>query len=379
MHRNSAFTICQLFLCVFLPVHSALGQTPEDPPSEQEKLTAYASQLNHAQFVRRERASRELKKAGQAAIPVLIKVIGSGNLETTKRAMRILGHFALEQSPDDDQGAWQILLSLSENTVGSRSSAARAQIKLIREQRNSTATKMLKKAGAQVGFDQFSIGSVLIDEVSLVRIKGDWSKKKDTLKWLRWLKDVDHAIIEGDALTSEVLGEVASIPNLTTLALQDGPLNAKTLSALSNISLDTLEIRYVSLKEEETVAQLEKLPIRFAINLMGTGMSSERFQSMQARLLGLALTLRQGGFLGVKCQQSPCSINEVVPGSAAEKAGLEPNDIIIQIAESKVEAFPDLKAEIDMHLPGDTVDLIYERRGETIKTKLTLGRQIDSD
>ena len=50
-------------------------------------------------------------------------------------------------------------------------------------------------------------------------------------------------------------------------------------------------------------------------------------------------------------------VNEVSSGSPAEKAGLQPGDIVLSIDGSRVRSFTDLIDRVNAHVPGDKVTL----------------------
>ncbi len=62
----------------------------------------------------------------------------------------------------------------------------------------------------------------------------------------------------------------------------------------------------------------------------------------------------------------------VIPGSPANKAGLEENDIILEINDQKIDEKHDLARQIVKYKPGDKVELKILHKGEekTIKVKL---------
>jgi len=109
---------------------------------------------------------------------------------------------------------------------------------------------------------------------------------------------------------------------------------------------------------------------------MGTGLPIEGAQQLRQSLPGVNLVYKQGGFLGVVCNSfSPrCQIDALKPGGAAANAGLQPGDVITQIDDATIASFDDLQLQIGGHLPGDEVEITYDRFGEIGKVKLTLGR-----
>ena len=61
-------------------------------------------------------------------------------------------------------------------------------------------------------------------------------------------------------------------------------------------------------------------------------------------------------------------INEVLKGSAAEKAGLQKNDVIIAIDGQKVTDASSVQAKVSSYHPGDSADITYIRDGKTQHT-----------
>lgn len=66
-------------------------------------------------------------------------------------------------------------------------------------------------------------------------------------------------------------------------------------------------------------------------------------------------------------------INEVQPDSAADKAGLLPGDIIIELDGSKIDSFSELRAKVASMGAGAEIDLKVVRQGERLEFPVTLG------
>jgi hypothetical protein len=377
--------------CAVISIGSlCCGQAPTEPDNVEQPprqrvsprdrpLEYWVDQLSANQYLRREVATRRLAEAGTDAVPILLESIKSGDLEATERALQVLGKIALEQSPSDETGAWQVLNEMADTGTGSRRARAKSAISEIWGVRDSQAREALARAGVFVGIDDFAIGP-LTSQVVLVRIDDRFNGKIETLAWLRWLRDIENVSIAGKSIQTEVLEQVVKMPDLDTVALVDGMIDIATLQPLRSMKrLNSLEIRYVLLKPE-VVDAIAKLPIRESLNLMGTGVSLQRVALMRNYLPGLAITHRQGGFLGVTCNTfgvNECRIRTVIDGSAAEQAGLQADDVIIGIDDAKVERFSDLQAEINQHLPGDELAIKFLRHGTQREVKLSLGKYRD--
>jgi hypothetical protein len=62
----------------------------------------------------------------------------------------------------------------------------------------------------------------------------------------------------------------------------------------------------------------------------------------------------------------------VLPGSAAERAGLRDGDVLVRVGAVTVDSFDALRAAIRARQPGDTVRLVYLRDGRDHETTATL-------
>lgn len=97
------------------------------------------------------------------------------------------------------------------------------------------------------------------------------------------------------------------------------------------------------------------------------------------------------GFLGVNLQPMDADIakafglskpegaliSEVLPGSAADQAGLKQGDIILEYNNKPVKSPEGLKTEISLKSPGSTIQLKIKRNQETKKISVKLGSNSD--
>ena len=364
------------------------GETPsgvpvddrgDDAARENERPVEYwVGQLNSDHFLRREKATRRLVEAGAKAVPALVAVLDSGELEVTERAVRVLRRIAADQPPGQTGGAWGALQKIAESAVGTRASRAALAVEEIRRQRDEQARRQLAAAGVFLGPADFVVRA-RSRLVEIVEIDGAWQRDVEKLDWLRWVDGIQFARIKGEAVQPEVLRQVIRMPDLHTISLVDGRMDPGALQALMMMDrIRTLELRYTTV-EEDLVDRLADLPVRGSLSLMGTGVPAEAVEQMRQEQPGLHIEHKQGGFLGVTCTDgfAVCQINSVLQGSAAERAGLQAGDVIVGIDEVDVKQFDDLQNAINQHLPGDEVEVKYTRAGRTRTATVQLGRLKD--
>lgn len=79
----------------------------------------------------------------------------------------------------------------------------------------------------------------------------------------------------------------------------------------------------------------------------------------------LKLSVKNGAYVS---DQS----GSVVSGSPADKAGLQPKDIIVKVNGTAIDAQHPLSSQLSQYVPGDTVTLTVLRDGKTIDLRATL-------
>lgn len=91
-------------------------------------------------------------------------------------------------------------------------------------------------------------------------------------------------------------------------------------------------------------------------------------------LLGIKggeLTADLAKAFNIEAQQG-AFVSEVIPGSAAEKAGLKAGDVIVAMNGQKVASFAEIRAKIATTGAGKEIELTYLRDGKSENVKVTL-------
>jgi len=373
-HQNR-FVFALAVVVMHTLAETSIAQDSPTPPAESKTLQYWVEQLDSDQFLQRQTASQRLLAFGDEAVQPLATVATQGQLELTERAIAVLQSLAVKQAPDDESGAYGALTTLANLGGGSASLRAKSSMEVIRRERELQAIERLVNSGVKMGFREFVIDSRSLNE-NLVWIDSNWNGDLEALRWLKWITGVAYCVIEGTAVNHDVVEQLVRMPDLRTVVIRDAKLDTDIFVPLEKLTrIDELEFRYVVLTASDA-EKLAKLPIRVQLALMGTNLPLESVKMLREAMPGLNIVYKQGGFLGVKCNNfSPvCQIDSVVDGGAAQRAGLEAGDVIEKIDGVKIARFEDLQMQIGSHLPEDEIEIEYDRRGEKAKVKLKLMR-----
>lgn len=92
----------------------------------------------------------------------------------------------------------------------------------------------------------------------------------------------------------------------------------------------------------------------------------------------LAAAPRQDAYLGVIFDASDRpTVAEVVPGSPAERAGLQPGDVLLAIDGTTMPNVPAFAEAIRKYSAGDRIKLAVRRNGQLTEIPVTLGKRFD--
>ena len=82
-----------------------------------------------------------------------------------------------------------------------------------------------------------------------------------------------------------------------------------------------------------------------------------------------------GAMLGVQLDGNAPSVMDVLPGTAAEQANIQPGDVITMLEDTPIDTTLQLQREVAARKPGDKVKIEVERNGKTLAIDVTLGGQ----
>jgi hypothetical protein len=283
-----------------------------------EQVAQWIRDLDADQYAVREAAQKQLAAVGTPALESVAQVAAVGSLESATRAVNVLMEWADSRDNKLNLAALERVAALT--TRPAESAIATERLATVRE---AAAIEAIKELGGRFDVDR-AFGMLAGRSNALQVIIGP--------QWKGGVEGLKH---------------IAAVRNATTLSLHSAPLG------------------------DDALPELLKLNQLGRMELYGTNISPDEVdKQLKAALPHVSFDVRSGARLGIR----GLNIEEVVPDSPAEKAGLVPNDRITEFAGKTIEDFEQLTREIARCKPGDTVAIKVLRGGETIDKTVTFDR-----
>jgi serine protease Do len=183
-----------------------------------------------------------------------------------------------------------------------------------------------------------------------------------------------------------VLTKNSELKGRTTCQLADGrELEARTVGVQEAFDLALLKIDAKGLKPVEW-ADSKDAPVGYWVASAGTGpdpigvgIVSVGVRKGNPKEAVPQRDLSRSGYLGVALlpaeESEGAKIDRVEENSAAAKAGLEKNDVVLAVGGKPVKDVDEFIAVVGDHKPGDVITLTIRRGDEEKEVKATLGRR----
>ncbi|HEX9013389.1 MAG TPA: trypsin-like peptidase domain-containing protein, partial [Anaerolineaceae bacterium] len=166
-------------------------------------------------------------------------------------------------------------------------------------------------------------------------------------------------------------------PLLYDLIQTDAPINpGNSGGALVNLAGQVIGINTLVAGQAEPGVQAQGIGFAISVTtarpvadqLVAKGHVDHPYVGINYQPLNPAIAAQ----LGIS-QTQGVILAQIVPGSPAEKAGMQPNDVITAVDGKKLVNDSDLGLFLNSHRPGDKVSFTVERSGQTLNVQVTLG------
>ena len=352
----------------------AAAERPPEPPPDRavpalKTLRSWVNSLDADRFEVRESVTGKLIAAGRPAIRPLLSSLEDTSLEASTRAILVLRE--LSMSPDLDT-ALEAETALKRIAESFQASAGRARntLRLLAEARQGRAITALRQLGARVHLDDAQYGPLGIEF-------GDrWHGKIKDLQHLRWVTNVTTVNLAGRGFGNRFLEALSRLDNLERLVIQNTVITDGGIEHVRKLSgLRWIFVFHTPITDS-AIEHLLVLPRLDEVKLYGTDVTTKGKLRLEESLGDRGtVDIRAGGFLGVALS-GPCQVSRVVPQSAAAKADLRQDDIVLKFADQYVTTVQELIGKIGSNRLGGRIRFEVLRDYEPVQ--LTVSRKGDA-
>ncbi len=311
-------------LCAAAAAAPPAASEDADGPPLQAAIAGWIAALDDDRFHVRESATQQLRHAGAQAVGPLREAAAQGSLEVIVRAVDVLQTMAADEDRALARAAKSALEELAADRITAASQYATAALGALRVVEQRRAIEDLFALGGAFGSGSIPGGPTTPSHVEL---KKSWRGGDQRLDLLRHLIQLDRLSIYGSQITDAAVPHLAVLKNLRRL------------------------------------------------ELYGTRITDQGLEQLRTALPATEIDIRRGGLLGVRGQPSDvvCRFTDVAPGTAAERAGLQPGDVVLQCEGQPVADFKAMTAIIATKHGGDKLQMTILRGERRLQVEVTLG------
>lgn len=314
---NFRLTIAALLCSVMLVGGVRAEGQASAPQATPQQVEQWVAELDHNLFDVRERAQLSLEGAGTAALIAVAEEAQTGSLESSTRALNVLLAWAEGEDHALRIAALERIVKLPQ-----RPTEAQLASEILADAREEAALAKIVELGGLHTIDPQYGGAFIVNQ------NGRPVGPVQVILGAHWKGGV------------EGLKHLKEVRRITTLSLHSSPLGDDAIDPL--LGLEHLK----------------------RIELYGSKISNDGVAKLREKLRPeTTLAVRSGARLGI--QGSPLTgvaqVQQVIEGSAAEKAGLQMGDVITALDGESIKDFTSLTDRIATHQPGDSVVLKVRR------------------
>ncbi|QDV26250.1 PDZ domain-containing protein [Aureliella helgolandensis] len=340
------------------------GLQPE-PPDEQQILESIAG-LNDSSYRARQLARWRLEQHPVASLKVIQQVIDRVDHNTGAQLIELLGTLATENDLQIGLTARRILQEVA-GQVTYAGALARTTLQAIDDVQEAQAVQKLKLHGAKLHhgpirlYNDEAMSTANLQSVLELDISFDWNR--DAVQRIRFLKSIDTLYINGLRLERELLESISHLSNLRNLKFRHVEVSPDDFALLRElVDIEYLEISYSNI-DDSAVELLSSLPVSQYLRLFGTEVTQEGVAKISKQLDSVKIFYGHGGFLGVAAPQAV--VTQVVPGSAADLAGIQLEDRLDLVGDVPIKNFDELRSELGKYRVGEPIQVTLTRAPES--------------
>jgi len=352
---------------------------PDAAPAVADLVAALDSDIYEA----RRRATEELVVAGRAAIDPVVAAIQQGSLETISRGIFVLRQMALtSEDPETGNTAYRALRQLADQRFTTASRHAGSALLAVHENRHQIAHRFLSERGAVISVTQVPVAMAMQQGFPSITFGEGWRGSLEDLQRLAWITSYRPdensppwmIVLEGDKITDSWMDVLGSLENVAVVKFKSAGITDEAIRKLTSMrDLQILEVLYTPLTDG-AIEHLLAMPKLERMRLYGNQFSEDGWLRLRQQAATFDIDLRRGGFLGIGCDDNPCRVTIIRPGSVAATAGFQAGDVVLSYNQQPVQTMEELTRLIGQNVAGDKVTMELLRDGEKITKELVLGK-----
>jgi serine protease Do len=324
-HRN----LLALALAIALTGPLAVSVGAAEPSAvSADHIRQWIGQLSSDDYGTRAEATVQLTRAGKSVVDAVTAAALQDDLEVAHRAVEVLQTLLASEDVATGDAAADSLAKIAEARAGSSADLAADALSDFQGLRQERTLEELKRLGAMVIVGNQNTGNA--DGIQIV-IGSEWRGTAADLKLLKRVPDLEMLKIYGVGFVDDDL---------------------KHLEGLNRLS---------------------------EIDLFGSKVTADGAARLAQLYPGVKIDRRSNAMLGVSGLTDPagCRINFVQPNSAADRAGLQEQDIILRFQDQQIPDFETLTSQIGSRNPGDKVTIELRRRDEANNRDEVLTKEVE--
>lgn len=354
--------------------------TPAGKPTE-DQIRAWITDLGARRFDDRDRATQSLIAAGSQALAPALEAAYTIDREVALRCIVIMQEIGARGDNEALQAALAGLEKIAQNVaspvVAHQASEAKSTLGSVRQERT---IEYLRKLGATITpecEDRWYQTIARRESLYVVEIGTEWRGTEKDLARLRWIADAEQVNFVGPQVQDSWFQYLHGMPKLYSLKVKHANITRQGVDAIVQLEgIWLMRLLYVPIDDADA-ARLENCRGIQKLVVISRNLTERGIGGLEQRFGQDNVKCPPGGaLLGITAQVpigDRWSISDVIPGSAAEKAGLHVMDRIVKYNGQETPDFDALKDMIDKTAPGETVTVEVERGVETLEKKITLG------
>lgn len=352
------------------------------PPAQKtavtsDEIAAWIRDLDADEFQAREDATASLVAAGMPGIEPLQAALAESSLEVKTRVLYVFQELALSDDEATEDAARTALEAIAKPGETAAAQQATTILAGINDQRKDRAVEQLQKLGAKIDDTVRAVFGGGGEVGRTVEIGADWKGTERDLKKIKWLGDGSalKVVLRGPQVTDDWLKVLDGATGIQALLLKRTKVTPEGLKVVQSMpKLQEVSVYYSPLGDG-AIPVLAECAQLVVVKLYDTKVTKEAAAKLQLALKAGMVDFRQGGFLGVGCQDTAegCQVYLVQENSAAKDAGIQPGDIIATLGGKPVNEFKALTAIIAEYKSGDDIEVVLIRGDERLTKKIKLG------